>query len=102
MTFDGPDGPDVLTMLVYGSSSIRHNDLGLLRDSNFDNTMAKVGNDAGRPLHMHRLVYGDAVFPWRPHLRSRHGASAAHPNKAHFYYPLATGKGVEWSAYREG
>ena len=80
LNFDSPDG---LTMFRYGPSSIRHNDLGLLHDSNYENAMAAMENNAGLPLHMHHLGYGDSIFPWRPHLRSKHGASAADVNKAY-------------------
>ena len=78
LTLDAPDG---MTMFCYGPSSIRHNDLTLLHDSGIDREIGVVEYAQGRLLPMHRLMYGDAIFPWRNHLRSRHNASVADARK---------------------
>lgn len=54
---------------MWGPGSCRHNDLWLLFESDINNKMAAA--QEGSPLQY--FMYGDAIYPRRSHLRSRHG-----------------------------
>lgn len=67
-TFDLPNG---LTADIFGPRTCRANDLRLLRNSALIERLA----EAQRGSDMQYMIYGDGIFPFRTHLRSRHKAN---------------------------
>lgn len=54
---------------MWGPGACRHNDLWLLLESDINNKMA----EAQEGNRLQYFMYGDAIYPRRSHLRSRHG-----------------------------
>jgi hypothetical protein len=68
-TFDGPNG---LTLQAFGPASMRQNDLWVVSRSGLNNDLARV-QAAIVPAHAQKVVYGDSIYVWMTHVRSRHG-----------------------------
>jgi hypothetical protein len=58
-----------MTMNAFGPASLRHNDLWMVGRSGINGVMAHI--QMGRLLQ--KLIYGDSIYVWMTHLRSRHG-----------------------------
>ena len=86
--YETSTGPDGLCLHLYGGApgtvgvSVRHNDLFLLRHGHVNEKLAAahVAHAAVLP-HISYVLYGDSIYIWRPHVRSRQHAQAGHPNK---------------------
>ena len=82
---------------MWGPGSCRHSDLWLLAESDINRKMAIVqqGND------LQYCMYGDSIYPWRTHLRSRHGPPGADyllPEQlAHDRGMRSCREAIEWS-----
>jgi hypothetical protein len=61
--------PNGMTADMYGPRSLRNSDLILLRDSTINGRMAYVQRHL--PLGQQKKIYGDSIFPWLSHLRSK-------------------------------
>jgi hypothetical protein len=67
--FESLDGPNGMTLNIYGPASIRHNDLFMVGRSGINDEMSRI--QLGDPLQ--KVMYGDSIYVWMSHLRSRHG-----------------------------
>ena len=82
---------------LWGPGSCRHSDIWFLLESDINNRMAAI--QEGHDLQY--FMYGDAIYPWRTHLRSRHaphGAVNAPPEfRAQDRGMTACREAIEWS-----
>lgn len=62
--------PNGMILMIWGPCSCRHNDLYSLDKSGVLDKWMKA-MPTGHQIY---LLYGDSIYPWRPGLRSRHGA----------------------------
>jgi hypothetical protein len=75
-TLDGPDG---LTLFIWGPASLRRSDLWTLSESDIDAKLGQVQTPVYGPLANHFVMYGDSIFPNDDHLRCRHSPPVGHP-----------------------
>jgi hypothetical protein len=64
--------PNGMILMIWGPVSIRRNDLHALSQSGVLAKWAAVMVPGTAAYYL----YGDSIYPWRTHLRSRHGAPA--------------------------
>jgi hypothetical protein len=73
------DSPDGMTMHAYGPGSMRHSDLWFLGRSGINTKFAIL--QAHLPANRQKKMYGDSIYPFMSHLRSRHGPNNATPQQ---------------------
>jgi hypothetical protein len=61
--------PNGMTCDMFGPKSLRNNDLILLRDSTINERMYNVQMHV--PEQLQKKFYGDSIFPWLSHIRSK-------------------------------
>ena len=71
--FETLDAPNGMTMWVYGPGSLRQNDLWMIGRSGLNIVMMIIQTRLGIPDALHKLIYGDSIYVWMTHVRSRHG-----------------------------
>jgi hypothetical protein len=80
-TIDFPNG---MTGCLSRMASLRHNDMWVFTQNNTDALLAGVQNYQLPPLPQTQAQfcsYGDSAYPHGTHMRSRHNAPPAHPQK---------------------